>query len=264
MKKVFVMFLMLVGSVFGLLSCKAEGVTIEALSGKSYLLTNMFEKNDIFISFDGDRFAGKSAINNFFGTYRIDNGSKFVANDAGMSTGMTMMAGSPDDMENDQKFMDLFNDIDTIALKDKTLTFTTESGEKLVFIEADKATTFPETEGEPVGDLGLASDLVAFIGKEFKLANMFEGSDVTFVIIEEGKIGGKSAVNTYMATYTANGDEFVVGQAIGTTRMAGDPAQMEVEKLYLEILPNVVSINILENMLVLTTKDGVELIFEQL
>ncbi len=264
MKKVLIMLFVLVCCV----SCKAK-VSSSDLNGKTYLLDNRFGDNvEVFISFDGENFAGKSVINNFFGTYKIDNGSTFVANDSGMSTGMTMMAGAPEDMENDRIFFELFNDIKTIALKGKTLTFTTESGENLVFTEAEvssalaiDATAFPETEGEPVGNLGLENDIFAFINKEYKLSNMFEGVDITFIILEDSKIAGK-VVNSYTANYTASGnDSFVIG-TIGSTKMLGEPTALQTETDYLALLAAVVSISFEDNTLKLTTSDGTELIFE--
>ncbi len=265
MKKVLIALLVLVCCV----SCKSK-LSSEDLSGKTYVLDNRFGDNSgIFILFDGDKFAGKSAINNYFGTYKIENGSKFVANDSGMSTGMTMMAGSPEDMENDRMFLDLFNDVDTIELKGKTLTLTTESGEKLVFTEATSsavatidATAFPETEGEPVGDLGMANNVMAFVNKEFKLSNMFEGTEITFVILEDNKIAGK-VVNNYMGNYTTSVDNsFIIAAPTGTTRMMGEPTAMQAETDYLALLGSVVMLDMVDNTLVLTTSDGKELIFE--
>lgn len=269
MKKVLLMFLVLTCSVLALMGCKSK-LSSNDLSGKTYVLDNRFGSDSgVFISFDGEKFAGKSVINNFFGSYKIENGSKFVANDSGMSTGMTMMAGAPDDMENDKVFLDLFNGVNKIELKGKTLTLTTESGEKLVFTEASgsgvatiDATAFPETEGEPVGDLGLENDIMAFVNKEYMLSNMFQGTDITFVILEDNKIAGK-VVNNYMANYSVDDDHnFVIESPMGTTRMMGEPTAMQAETDYLELLGSVVSLSVLDNKLILTTNDDRELIFE--
>ncbi len=279
MKKLLTMFLMLLGSVFAFLACSSEKsasnsnvssdvVTVDVLNGNTYLLSNMFDDSDIFITFDGEQFSGKSVINNFFGSYKIEDGNKFVSNDADVSTGMTMMAGAPDDMENDNAFFTLFSDIDTVSLDGNTLTFTTTGGDVLIFVESDSAASidamaFPETEGQPVGDLGLANNILAFIGQEFVLSNMFEGNDITFVFVEDGKIGGKAAVNNYMGTYTVgDANAFAIAETMGTTRMSGEPSAMQAEAAYLALLPTVVTLDMVDGKIILTTSDATELIFE--
>ncbi len=274
MKKIFVMLACSVLTLLGCSSSKSSAsasdntVSVDMLNGKAYILDNMFDSNDVTISFDGESFNGKSVINHFFGTYKIENGNKFIANDSEVSTGMTMMAGAPDDMENDQKFIELFIDIDTIALDGNTLTFTTKGGETLVFVESDAvasidATAFPETEGEAVADLGVANNVLALIGKEFKLSNMFDGNEITLVLMEGNKVAGKAAVNNYMGSYTTGDDNgFVISETMGTTRMAGEPSAMDAEAAYLALLPTVVSISFDDEALVLYTQDGTELIFQ--
>lgn len=51
-----------------------------------------------------------------------------------------------------------------------------------------------------------------------------------------GRVAGKAAVNNYFAAYTEGpADKFAVRQA-GSTMMAGPPAAMQAEKIYLALL----------------------------
>ena len=61
------------------------------------------------------------------------------------------------------------------------------------------------------------------------------GFDVT-ADFADGRIGGRSGVNSYGGDYSASADgDFSVG-ALAMTEMAGDPAAMQVESLYLALL----------------------------
>ncbi len=254
----------------GLVGCSKE-LTVDSLTGKSFTLTNMFEGSEITIMFDGAQFSGKSAVNTFFGPYEIKEGNKFVVG----QTGMTMMAGPQAEMDTETKFMEMFASIDTVSLKGKVLTFKTKDGKELIFEEgikkeetvaSDAPASAPTTEVASVEGMLQGSEAIAMLDKDaytFNLTNMFEGSEIT-IVFSEGKISGKSAVNNYMASYTIEGDKLTINSAVGATRMAGEPKQMEVETAYLAMLPLVVSVSLNEGMLTLKTSDEKELVYKQI
>ena len=269
MKKIS-MFMFMFVFTMAMVGCTKE-LTVDSLTGKSFKLTNMFEGSEITIMFDGSQFSGKSAVNTFFGPYEIKEGNKFVAG----QTGMTMMAGPEPEMETETKFMEMFGTIDTVSLKGKVLTFKTKDGKELIFEEvakteepvaSDAPASAPTTEVASVEGLLQGSEAIAMLDKDaytFNLTNMFEGSEIT-IMFSEGKISGKSAVNNYMGSYTIEGDKLTINDAVGATRMAGEPKQMEVETAYLAMLPLVVSVSFNDGMLTLKTSDDKELVYKQI
>jgi len=252
-------------------------LTMDSLTGKSFTLTNMFEGSEITIMFEGDKFSGNSAVNNFFGSYEIKEGKKFVAG----KTGMTMMAGPEPQMEAETKFMEMFNNIDTVSLKKTVLTFKTKDGKELIFEEGIKSVDAEEAMSsapakssteekfaklEKIKDALQGSEVIVMLNKDayaFKLTNMFEGSEIT-IMFSDGKISGKAAVNNYMASYTIEDNKFIINSAIGTTRMAGKPEDMKAESGYLAMLPLVVGVSFNDGMLTLKTSDGKELVYKQM
>lgn len=270
MKKALILIFVFIVAIVG---CSGP-LTMDSLTGKSFTLTNMFEGSEITIMFEGDQFSGKSAVNNFFGSYEIKEGEKFVASE----TGMTMMAGPEHQMEAETEFMAMFNNIDTVSLKKTVLTFETKDGQELIFEEGIKsvdaeqamsgatATTSTENETESTEGVLQGSEAIAMLDKDaytFNLTNMFEGSEIT-IVFNDGEISGKAAVNNYMANYTIEGDKFTINNAVGTTRMAVPPEQMEAESGYLAMLPLVVGVSFNDGMLTLKTSDNKELVYKQM
>ena len=81
-------------------ACTAE--TPDSFVGKEYKLQNAPANAEITLGFDGkeNRFFGKSAINNYFGSYTLD-GDKITFGPAGA----TMMAGPQELMTAEQEYL---------------------------------------------------------------------------------------------------------------------------------------------------------------
>jgi heat shock protein HslJ len=72
----------------------------------------------------------------------------------------------------------------------------------------------------------------------------------------DGRIGGKSAVNTYRGPYEAGSDgAFSVGD-LATTMMAGPEPDMRAETTYLELLAGASSYTVEDRTLTLSDADG--------
>ncbi len=254
MKKIFMLMFLLTITVIG---C-TKPVTMDALTGKAFILTNMFEGSDITLMFDSNKFSGSSAVNRFFGTYEIGKDDSFTTSDIGM----TMVAGPEEAMNIETEFLNMFNNITKISLKDKTLTFTTSDDKKLIFEEG--VVEDGTVEEEPaVMSSAAPMTIENLYGKTFKLSNMFEGSEIT-IMFNDGKISGKAAVNNYMGSYIIEGDKLTIDGAMGATRMTGPPEQMDAEKAYLEMLPLITTIVINDGEITLKTDDGKELVYKQM
>jgi len=72
----------------------------------------------------------------------------------------------------------------------------------------------------------------------------------------DGRVAGKAAVNNYFAAYTEGPDDkFTVRQA-GSTMMAGPPAAMQAEKIYLALLAQAKSYTRTATTLTLSDAEG--------
>ncbi|MCE5254403.1 MAG: protease inhibitor I42 family protein [Actinomycetia bacterium] len=77
---------------------------------------------------------------------------------------------------------------------------------------------------------------------------------------EDGRVGGKAAVNLYSAPYTADaGGAFGVGEIV-STKMAGPEAAMRAESWYFELLRQACSYRLDADGLTLFGEDGAELL----
>src|SRR5262245_29887728 len=73
---------------------------------------------------------------------------------------------------------------------------------------------------------------------------------------KDGRLSGHSGCNRYTAPYTVDGDSLTIGPDIGGTSMACPPAQMAVERAYLDRLPKVAKYAIDGKKLTLTDDEG--------
>ena len=82
---------------------------------------------------------------------------------------------------------------------------------------------------------------------------------VTFGL-QEGRAGGKAPVNRYFGTLTEDADGRLTLGPMATTMMAGSPAAMAAETVYLGLLGAVVGYRCDDDQLVLTDAAGAELL----
>ena len=111
-------------------ACTAE--TPDSFVGKEYKLQNAPANAEITLGFDGkeNRFFGKSAINNYFGSYTLD-GDKITFGPAGA----TMMAGPQELMTAEQEYLQFLPTVKHFKLDGEKLTLSGADGKELVFEE---------------------------------------------------------------------------------------------------------------------------------
>jgi heat shock protein HslJ len=108
-------------------------------------------------------------------------------------------------------------------------------------------------------DQGLPTEL------EWKVSSIagsevIPGSTVTLTFHADGSLSGK-AVNTYRASWIASGSKLLILRGV-STKMMGEPQLMEQETALLDFLPKVVRFKIRKNGLTLVTRDGAEMVLE--
>ncbi|WP_066899280.1 META domain-containing protein [Streptobacillus notomytis] len=190
------------------------------------------------LQFKSKKLSGKSSINNFFTSYKIEN-NKLILD----GINLTRMAGSPEDMALESEYLNALSTNKHISKKGEKLILEAQNGMKLVYIQ----------------ELNNGS----LENKNFKLINSeFKEAEIT-IGFKENNIFGKSGINRYFSSYETENNVLFL-QNIGTTLMAGAPELMELESKYLGMLNNINGIKYENKILTLYTKDNQKLIFEEI
>lgn len=104
-------------------------VTIEAVAGNEYVLTNRFAENNLTLGFDKEgRIFGFAGINRFFGKATITDGTIVVD-----ALATTRMAGPRELMIVEDQYLTLLKSAKTITIEGNTLILTNEKEENLIF-----------------------------------------------------------------------------------------------------------------------------------
>lgn len=85
------------------------------------------------------------------------------------------------------------------------------------------------------------------------------GSTVTIRFDHNARLGGRASVNTYMSSWIATGNRLLIKGA-ATTMMAGPQNLMDQEHKFLTALEDVREYEVQGDTLILTTKDGAEIV----
>lgn len=108
----------------------ACSASTDQLDNRTYQLQNAMNDAQITISFNPAelRYAGKSAVNRYFGTYKADGGKLTLG-----PAGVTMMMGPEPLMQAEQNYLQSLAKVVSFERKGDELTLTTSDGQKLVF-----------------------------------------------------------------------------------------------------------------------------------
>lgn len=109
-------------------------------------------------------------------------------------------------------------------------------------------------------------ELKKVAGKEWSLVSLkHDGKDIglpperkmTLNLDEGGKASGKSAVNRYFGRIEVDGKGGCKwGKEMGSTRMAGPPAMMDIERNFFQALPKTIALDLTDGALKFSSGDG--------
>ena len=257
MKKVFVLigiFTMFVLNCF-VLSAYAQKRNIYTLNETSWELAKIQQKDKILsipkgtnitINFSKDRINGYSAVNIYFGNYKIQNNILILSN-----VGTTEMAGSQELMDIERKFFDILQSSPKISYDKETLTLSNNKGEIWTFKVLTLEKKLHNTDWR----------LINMAGKNMKL--QMKNEEQITLSFTENEINGNAGINNYFGSYKISNDNISI-QGIGATEMAGPDNLMRIEGEYLDLLEHVKKIKLInQKTLVLTTDKGQTLTFEK-
>lgn len=257
MKKVFVLigiFTMFVLNCF-VLSAYAQKRNIYTLNETSWELSKIQQKDKILsipkgtnitINFSKDRINGHSAVNTYFGNYKIQNNILILPN-----VGSTEMAGPQELMDIERKFFDILQSSPKISYDKETLTLSNNKGEIWTFKVLTLEKKLHNTDWR----------LINMAGKNMKL--QMKNEEQITLSFTENEINGNAGINNYFGTYKISSDNISIS-GIGATEMAGPDNLMRIEGEYLDLLEHVKKIKLInQKTLVLTTDKGKTLTFEK-
>ena len=257
MKKVFILigiFMIFVFNCFAL-STYTKKRNVDTLNETSWELAKIQQKDKILsipkgtnitINFSKDRINGYSAVNIYFGNYKIQNNILILSN-----VGTTEMAGSQELMDIERKFLDILQSSPKISYDKETLTLSNNKGEIWTFKVLTLEKKLHNTDWR----------LINMAGKNMKL--QMKNEEQITLSFTENEINGNAGINNYFGSYKII-DENIIIEGIGATEMAGADNLMRIEGEYLALLENVKKIKLInQKTLVLTTDKGKTLTFEK-
>ncbi|WP_369715597.1 META domain-containing protein [Leptotrichia alba] len=257
MKKVFILigiFTMCVLNCF-VLSAYAQKRDIYTLNETSWELAKIQQKDKILsipkgtnitINFSKDGINGHSAVNKYFGNYKISNDNISIS-----GIGATEMAGSQELMNIERKFFDILQSSPKISYDKETLTLSNNKGEIWTFKVLTLEKKLHNTDWR----------LINMAGKNMKL--QMKNEEQITLSFTENEINGNAGINNYFGSYKISNDNISI-QGIGATEMAGPDNLMRIEGEYLDLLEHVKKIKLInQKTLVLTTDKGKTLTFEK-
>ncbi|KLI61521.1 META domain-containing protein [Brachyspira hyodysenteriae] len=219
---------------------KDDSISSNKLLGRTFLLRNFYEypNVEITMSFYGkdNQVNGFSGVNTYKTSYTNINGEiKFNG------LAMTRMAGPEENMNAESDFSKYIENAKYMYLKGKELIIIDNNSKILRFVED-------------------YFDINEHAGKEFKLSNMFEGTEITLSITNNSFVG-KSGVNNYNIPFEIKDGKITMSKTGISTLMAGPETDMKAEDEYLKLLNKANYISYNNNTLCIKTSDDDILLF---
>lgn len=224
----------LVGTRWVLVSyVNAAGETVEALADRE--ATAEF-------SADG-RMGGNATCNSYFASYEVDGDQLTVS-----QAGSTMMACMPEEvMQQETDFMAALQTAATHAVAGDQLTIANGAGDVVLTFKA----------AVPASLVGTNWVGTMYNTGTQAVTNVMEGTTVTANFAEDGKLNGSAGCNTYMSSFTLDGQNITIQPLATTRKMCPEPAGvMEQEAAFVKTLPLATTYTISGSNLELRTAEG--------
>lgn len=97
---------------------------------------------------------------------------------------------------------------------------------------------------------------------EYALLDSPENAEIT-IMLKDGNFAGVAAINHYFGIYTLKNDKITLSVS-GLTMMAGPENLMAIESEYLQNIGKIDSWQYKDNLLILKSADGLNLVFKKL
>ncbi len=224
------------GSVWALVSyVNAEGEMVDALPGTQVTLELI----------DGQA-SGSAGCNQYFGSYTLSGEALTFS-----ETGSTMMACMPEEkMQQEADYLAALLGVTTYQLNDNQLVLLDAAGETII--------TFELLEPAPL--VGTTWVMTTFVIGGDAMTTPLQGTEITALFAEDGRLGGSAGCNNYTASYTVDGSQLTISPAAATRKLCSTPeGVMDQEAAYLASLEQVAAFEIRADVLTLSDAQGLML-----
>lgn len=189
------------------------------------------------------RVTGNAGCNNYFAGYTVDGNNLTIS-----QAGSTMMACEPPEvMEQEAAFL---------AALESAATFSVD-GDTMAIANADGVTVLTFQFVEPAGLVGTNWVATMYNTGTEAVTSVMEGVTITAIFTEDGKMNGSAGCNSYMTTYTVDGQTISIQPPATTRKLCPEPAGiMEQETAFVTMLPQAAVYSIRGDVLELRTADG--------
>lgn len=208
---------------------------------------------EITALFENGQLSGTAGCNNYNASYTID-GDK-IAITLPIST--MMMCAEPEGlMEQEQAYLAALPQAATFQIREDQLEIRDAGGALLVSYTAAPESLVGDTipPAEPLSLTSNPWELASFGDSDMSLAAL-EGSSITMTFTADGQVNGSAGCNSYMGSYTSDGNQLTFAPLATTKRMCSEGV-MVLEQAFLAALGKTASYNISEGQLLLLDADG--------
>lgn len=186
---------------------------------------------------------GNGSCNRYFASYTSE-GDKLTIGPAGS----TLMACDPPER--------MQQEVDFLAALANAATFTT-NGEKLEIHDTDGATLLVFQISQPASLTGTEWTATMVNNGREAVTNVLEGTTITAVFTEDGKLNGSAGCNNYMTGYTIDGQTITIDPPATTRKLCPEPeGVMDQEAAFTTMLSQAATYSINGNALELRTAEG--------
>ncbi|MCB2178623.1 META domain-containing protein [bacterium] len=248
--------LILVLLLTGLAGCSASQPG-ESLNGSAWTLSqlnghSLLSGSQINIRFTADQFSGTAGCNQYGGSYQGRGG------DFSTSPGVEMTAMgclTPEGiMDQEQEFANALTSVTGYQINGGQLEMHNENGDIVLLFIID----------QPANDV----DPTSLTGSEWQVRtldgdSLIPGSQITLQFVQNGEVNGFAGCRHFQATYlqTYEGIRFT---SIGMTEeVCNDEALLLQEQDFTDYLSNAEHLEMIDGLLILSTRQGGEVVFEQ-
>ncbi len=172
------------------------------------------------LAFEDDRAAGNASCNQYFGSYELDGSSITF----GPLASTEMFCADPGVMEQEAAYLTALQSVDSWAMDDETLTFSSGGAPVLVYaaISQDLA--------------GTSWNLIAYNNGTGGFQSTVIDVAVTAAFAEDGTLSGSSGCNNYSASWETDNGSIEISTGVSTMMACADEQVMTQETRYLELL----------------------------
>lgn len=207
-------------------------------------MTDVLADSEATAEFGPDgQLSGSTGCNRYFASYTVD-GEKLTIGQGGS----TMMACEPTEL--------MQQEADFLAALQNAATFTI-TGDQLEIRDANNGAVALFQPSQPASLTGTEWTATMVNNGREAVTNLIEGTTITAVFSEDGKLNGSASCNNYMTGYTLDGQNITIDPPATTRKLCPEPeGVMEQEAAFTLMLEKAATYSIRGNVLELRTAEG--------